>query len=206
MAVTVLNVVDSVVGFIQPIMLLFIILDPIGNAPFFYVLTKDFPSSERRRVIKESVIAAMVILLVFAIVGDIIMSYLGITVGDFKVAAGLVLLIYSVLGLLEVRLMPRMEKSSLAIVPMATPLLAGPGAIAATIYIKYSWGIHIALAAIIINTVLALPILLVGDKLEAILGKNGTLILDKIMSLIMAAFAIAIIRDGIREIILSLYV
>jgi len=191
---------ELLLSILQPIVLLFIVLDPLANAPFFFVLTKDFSDEERKGLINESVVAATIILLLFAIAGDLLMSALGITVGDFKVAAGLVLLIYSVLGLLEVRLLPKSEKRTIAIVPMATPLLAGPGSIATVIYIKYSWGLHIAIFTIVVNALIALPVLQAGGKLRAMLGENGTLILDKVMSLILAAFAIAIIRSGITEI------
>ncbi len=115
---------------LQPIILLFIVMDPLGNSPLFYVLTKDLDRKERRNIVNYSVFVATIILLVFALVGDIVMNYLGVTTSDFKIAAGLVLLTYSILGFLEARPAPRYDRTSLAIVPLATPLLAGPGAIA----------------------------------------------------------------------------
>ena len=191
----------NLVDWVQPILLLFIVMDPLGNAPLFYVLTKNLEPRERRRIINSSVIVAIIILFLFAIIGDIVMDYLGVSISDFKVAAGLVLLIYSILGFLEVRLMPKSDAESLAIVPLATPLLAGPGAIASTIYIKYTFGLHVAIISIIVASLIVLPFLHLGGFLDRILGKNGTLILDKIMMLLMSAFAISIIRAGIEEIV-----
>ncbi len=192
---------ENLVDWVQPILLLFIVMDPLGNAPLFYVLTKNLEPRERRRIINSSVVVAIIILFLFAIIGDIVMDYLGVSISDFKVAAGLVLLIYSILGFLEIRLMPKSDAESLAIVPLATPLLAGPGAIASTIYIKYTFGLHVAIISIIVASLIVLPFLHLGGFLDRILGKNGTLILDKIMMLLMSAFAISIIRAGIEEIV-----
>ncbi len=192
---------ENIMDWVQPILLLFIVMDPLGNAPLFYVLTKNLEPKERRRIINSSVLVAIVILFLFAIIGDIVMDYLGVSISDFKIAAGLVLLIYSILGFLEIRLMPKSDAESLAIVPLATPLLAGPGAIASVIYIKYTFGLHIAITSIIVASLIVLPFLHLGGLLDRVLGKNGTLILDKIMMLLMSAFAISIIRAGIEEII-----
>ncbi len=192
---------ENLVDWVQPILLLFIVMDPLGNAPLFYVLTKNLEPRERRRIINSSVLVAIIILFLFAIIGDIVMDYLGVSISDLKVAAGLVLLIYSILGFLEVRLMPKSDAESLAIVPLATPLLAGPGAIASTIYIKYTFGLHVAIISIIVASLIVLPFLHLGGFLDRMLGKNGTLILDKIMMLLMSAFAISIIRAGIEEIV-----
>ncbi len=189
---------------VQPVLLLFIVMDPLGNAPFFYTLTREFDARARRRIINESVAVAAVILVVFAVIGDLVMSYLGVDISDFKIAAGLVLLVYSVLGFLEIRLAPQPEPERLAIVPLATPLLAGPGAIASVIYIKYSYGLVIAIASTLLASAIALPLLHSGQVLDRVLGKNGQLVLDKIMMLLMAAFAVAIIRDGVEEIVKSI--
>lgn len=186
---------------VQPIILLFIVMDPIGNAPLFYVLTKDLNAGERRSIVNYSVFVATIILLIFALIGDLVMGYLDITTNDFKIAAGLVLLIYSILGFLEAKPMPKHDKKSLAIVPLATPLLAGPGAIASVIYIKYTWGLYIAIVSTIIASTISLLILHMGQFLDHVLGRNGALILDKIMMLLMAAYAISIVRSGILDIV-----
>ncbi len=184
---------------VQPVLLLFIVMDPLGNAPFFYTLTRQFDPGTRRSIINESVVVAMAVLLVFAVIGDVVMEYLGVRIGDFKIAAGLVLLVYSVMGFLEVRLAPKPEPDRLAVVPLATPLLAGPGAIASVIYIKYSYGLLVAIASILVASAIALPILHSGRLLDRALGKNGQLVLDKIMMLLMSAFAVAIVRAGVED-------
>lgn len=180
----------------QAILLLLIILDPFTNAPYFFVLTKEFDSKLRSRIIKKGVIVAALILLTFSVFGDTLFSLMDVSVEDFKIAGGLILLIYSILGLLEVSLMPKPDADKISIVPMATPLLAGPGAVTAVIYIKYTWGLSVSLVTIFICTSITLVILLSGERILKLLGKNGTLILDKVMSMLIAAYAISLIREG----------
>jgi multiple antibiotic resistance protein len=182
---------------LQAILLLLIILDPFTNAPYFYILTKDFNPKLRSSIIKKSVLIASTILFVFSVSGDILFSLMGVSVGDFKVAGGLVLLIYSVLGLLEISTMPKPEADKISIVPMATPLLAGPGAVTAVIYIKYTWGLEVSLLSILVCSSITLAILLSGEKMLRLLGRNGTTVLDKVMSMLMAAYAISLIREGL---------
>lgn len=186
---------------IQPIVLLFIVLDPISNSPYFYILTKNMEGKERNKIIIESVFIASLILLFFVFGGDVIMEMMGVTVDDFRIAGGMILLIYSILGLLEILKLPKFEGRNISAVPMATPLLAGPGAVTMVIYIKYSWGLPIGIISILVNSLISLPILLVGKQALGILGENGTVILDKIMSMLMAAYGVSIVREGIINIL-----
>ncbi len=199
-----LNFIVDLAGLIQAFALMFIVMDPIGNAPFFYTVTKDLSLSDRIRIVNFSVVVATIILLVFALIGDVIMGILGITTSDFKIAAGIVLLVFSIMGFLEVKPSIRYDRTSLAIVPLATPLLAGPGAIASVIYIKYTWGIIVAILSTTLTALISIPILYSGQLLDRVLGRSGTLVLDKIMMLLMSAFAIAIIRSGIEELAIKI--
>lgn len=186
---------------IQPIILLFIVLDPVSNSPYFYILTRGVGDRERGRIIIESVFIASLILLFFVFGGDVIMGLMGVTMDDFRIAGGMILLIYSILGLLEILKLPKVERKTIAVVPMATPLLAGPGAITMVIYVKYLWGLSIGVLSIAVNSLIALPILLAGKQVLGVLGENGTAILDKIMSMLMAAYGVSIIREGIVNIL-----
>lgn len=182
---------------LQAILLLLIVLDPFSNAPYFFTLTKELKSELRSSIIKKSVAVAAIVLLIFAVFGDSFLSFLGVKVDDFKIAGGIILLIYSVLGLLEIPLLPKPDMDKISIVPMATPLLAGPGAITVVIYIKYTWDLPVAISSIAISILITLIILLLGGKLLTLLGKNGTLVLDKMMSMLMAAYAVSLIREAI---------
>jgi len=182
--------------------MLFIILDPIGNAPLFYGYTKDMSEKERRNTIFYSIVIAMFLLLFFAVAGEPFFRYFGITTADFRIAGGVILFIYGLWGVFgntEVEMVR--DRESLAIVPLATPLLAGPGSITTIIYIKYSWGLSVSILALIIDGLAALLILLAGEKLFKVFGSKGSIFLIKLFSMILMAIAVGMIRQGITEII-----
>lgn len=181
---------------LQSVMLLLIVLDPFTNAPYFYTLTKELNSETRSSIIKKSIVVAALILFIFAVIGDTLLSSLGIKVDDFRIAGGMILLIYSILGLLEIPLMPKRDVEKISIVPMATPLLAGPGALTLVIYIKYTWGFLVTIVSLAVSISITLAILLAGGVVLKLLGRNGTLVLDKMMSMLMAAYAVSLIREG----------
>ncbi len=186
-------------GLLVSTLMLFIVLDPIGNSPYFYILTRNYSSEARRKIISMSVSVAAFIMLFFAVLGDIIFELLDVTVDDFRIAAGIILLIYFIAILLEIDLGPKqVSEENIAVVPLAMPLLAGPAAISTVIYIKYVWGLEYALISTVVNLLLAYPILLAGNILAKYMGKNGSLVFEKLMAMIMAAFAVSMIREGLH--------
>jgi multiple antibiotic resistance protein len=192
---------ETLVELAKSVIVLFIVLDPIGTTPYYQALTSRLNEAEKARVLRLTVVVAGFILLAFAIIGDTLFQLLNITLGDFRIAAGLVLLVTSLALLLEIPLgFLRGEPEKVAIVPLATPLLAGPAAISVTLLIKYTSGPHIAVVAVVINMIIAYIILALSNKIVRILGRQGLVILDKFMSLIMAALAISLIRQGVEEV------
>ncbi|MCD6488885.1 MAG: MarC family protein [Desulfurococcales archaeon] len=186
--------------FIQAFLMLFVVLDAIGNAPLFYYFTGKMDPQRRRSTIRLSIIVASLILLFFMALGDLVLTYLGVNINDFRIAGGIVLFIYAVLGILGHSVAEEVSGEDIAVVPLATPLLAGPGAITVMIYIKYTWGLWTAFASLLINMVIAWFFLENGDKLLSLLGRTGSTVLSKIMAILLAAYSIAMIREGILEI------
>ncbi len=191
-------------GLVQATLMLFIIMDPLGNAPLFYAYTQQLSSSLRRRIITLSVIVAAGLLFFFGLVGQPFFSFFGVTLSDFRIAGGIILFIYGLMGILgKTEAASIEEPESLAIVPFATPLLAGPGAIATIVYARYNWGLEITLISIAINSLVSLVLLLSGEKLLSLMGKQGSMLLVRLFAMILAAIAISMIRQGIVEIALG---
>lgn len=182
-------------------LMLFVVLDPPGNAPLFYYFTKHLEARARIRTIRTSIVIASIILLLFAICGQAMLSYFGITVNDFRIAGGIVLFLYSVLGLLGRSLAEEAREEDVAVVPLAMPLLAGPGAITVVMYTRYVAGLLTTLITIAINMVIAWIMLENGERLLRLLGKKGSRVLEKIMSILLAAYAVAMIREGVMTIL-----
>ncbi len=189
---------------IKSILLLFIAIDPLGNAPIFHAVTGSYDIKLRRRIVVRSVEVATLLLAVFAIAGDALLYYFGLTVDDFRIAGGIILFVYGAAGILGVTeagmLKPgRADVESLAIVPLATPLLAGPAAIATVLYLKAVYGLSYVAISIAFNSLVTFVLLYYSGLLLKILGRNGATALAKIMSLLLAAIAVSMIRQGIQN-------
>ncbi|MCP8310780.1 MAG: MarC family protein [Candidatus Methylarchaceae archaeon HK01B] len=188
--------------FLQAFFLLFSILNAVGNAPIFLSLTADM-ADKRQKIITESIFIAFVILIVFAYLGWFIFQLLGTTIDDFKIAGGIILFIIAYDYLRgEASKVKRVDAREIAAFPLATPLLAGPGAISTVmILMNPPYGPLITSAVIISNCLLAWIILRQGKIVQRILGKNGTRVFTRIMGLLIAAIAITFVREGIMAII-----
>ena len=182
---------------------LLIIIDPFTNAPIFYQMTSSFDPSKRKRIIIRSVIVSTLILIVFALFGDLIVKPFGMSIDDIRVATGLILLIYAIQALFGKSEAEMIDPESIAIVPMAIPMLAGPGAISLVLYYRSILPPYEVCLVVVAVMTISLPILLLGRYLDKLLGKNGTLALSRILSILMAGLGIAMMREGIIHIIVS---
>ena len=190
--------------FIEAFLLLFAILDPVGTVPIFMALTED-QVDKRRLITRQSVFLATAILFIFAYLGWIIFQILGITLNDFRIAGGIVLFIvaYDHLSGKEARTR-KLEASEVAAFPIATPLLAGPGAISTVVILANPpFGPLVTFVVITLNAVLAFFILSRSELVQRLLGLNGTRALTRITALLIAAVGVAFVREGILDIIKS---
>ena len=187
--------------FVQAFVLLFSIFDPFGTVPIFMAITEDYPE-QRKKIVRQSIIVATIILLVFAYVGWVIFAALGITINDFRIAGGIVLFAVAFEHLAGRRDKASSEPSQLAVFPLATPLLAGPGAISTVVILANPpYGPFLVFVVITLNSILAYLILDRSDWVQKILGVNGTRALTSITALLIAALAVSFVREGIVNIL-----
>ena len=181
--------------------MLFVVFDTIGNIPIFYSLTKDMEERERWRIFTKSLVIASSLLFFFMIFGWGFLAYYGITLDDFRIAGGILLLIIAVqevLGRVEAQ---TIESEDIAVVPMATPLWAGPGSIYTVIYLTALYGYLPTLISILLNALVALILLRISDTLLSKVGKNLIMVLSKLMGLILAVIAVSMIRQGVLNLL-----
>ncbi len=188
--------------FVEAFFLLFSILDPIGTVPIFMALTEDFPE-KRAKIVRQSVILASIILYVFAYVGWFIFQVLGITLNDFRIAGGIVLFVVAFDHLAGRDSRTRkLEAEDVAAFPLATPLLAGPGAISTVVILANPpYGPFLTFVVISINAFLTYIILLRSDIVQRLLGVNGSRAMTRIMALLIAAVGVAFVREGVLDIL-----
>ncbi len=191
-------------SFATSFVLLFSVFDVIGTVPLFLALTQDY-SEHRAQIVRDSVLIATVILLVFATVGRLIFQVLGITINDFKIAGGIILFIIALDNLRgRISQTRTIAAGEIAAFPLATPLMAGPGAISTVmIYANPPYGLLEIFLVILLNSLITFLILERASWVQRALGTNGTQVFTRIVGLLIAAIGIALIRQGILGIIQS---
>lgn len=182
---------------------LFVIMDPPGTVPIFLALTGSLRSAERKRAAWVAVAVALGVIVVFALFGQIILDYLGIGLPALQMAGGLLLLLVA-LQLLTGELDDPAKPASgnVAMVPLGTPLLAGPGAIVATmVFVQRSdqAADYLAVATAIIAVHALLWIFMrYSVVILRILRESGILLLTRIAGLLLAAIAVQLVVDAVR--------
>ena len=187
------------------------IINPFGAIPLFISMTADENAQERRRTIDMVAIGVTVILLAALFVGQHLLSFFGITIDSFRVGGGILVLLMAIAMLhaktsmikqTDIEAHESIEKESVAIVPLAMPLLAGPGAISTVILAAHRGNsiahyLIIALSIVLLSAVVW-GVLRVSPWIERHLGATGINVFTRIMGLILAAIAIEFIASGIK--------
>jgi multiple antibiotic resistance protein len=200
--------------FVVSLPAVFFVVDPIGVVPIFLAMTADDPPEKVRRMALRACVTGAALLTFFALFGGLIFKMFGVTLGAFRVAGGLLLLI-TALDMLNARpartrtspkeTLEGAAKDDVAIVPLAIPLLAGPGAIA-TVMVLMSRGTGILTAVpVVLSVILTFAVsylLLRGASLvQKVLRQTGVAILERVMGLILAAIAVQFIAEGARTLL-----
>ncbi len=181
---------------------LFVAVDAIGVLPMFISLTEDVDRTKTRRVVLQSVITASVVALAFLAFGPGLLKFLGVTVPDFMIAGGILLIVISLSDLLTGEKKQRQtDPEGLGAVPIGVPLITGPGVLTTCILLAGLYGGLVTALALVVNIGIAGVIFLLARPITDILGQTGTKIISKIASLLLTAIAVMLIRRGIMEII-----
>lgn len=178
---------------------IFVALDIIGAMPLYVSMTQSLPPTRKAKVVNTSLLVAFVVALVFLFFGNLIFRYLGIDVLDFKIAGGLVLLLVSLADLLSGPDATHNPSGSTGIVPLAVPLITGPGILTTIILQVATAGYWITLLAVFLNFVIAWILLRRADRVTSLIGKDGTVVVSKLAALLLAAIAVSMIRGGVSD-------
>ncbi|MEJ8573287.1 MarC family protein [Microbaculum marinum] len=192
---------------------LFVIIDPIGIAPLFLSLTPSHTAVQRRVVALRAVVIAASVLVAFAIGGQWLLEVTGISLPAFRVAGGILLFWISFEMVFEHRNKRKSTTAERAVedephediaaVPLAVPLMAGPGAITAVILLAGRSGggwVELALVVMVIAAALfvTLAILLVAVPIDRLLGNTVRTVVTRLLGVILAALAVQFVADGVR--------
>ena len=195
--------VSAVTFAIQSFVTLFVIMDPPGAAPIFLGLVADKTQRVRRILAMQAAAVSFLVISIFALFGRAILEYLNISLEALQ-AAGALLLLLVALELLtgNAKTMNDDSNSNVALVPLGTPLLAGPGAIVATmIFVQQvdsrSMGLALVAAVIAVHVAIAL-VLMASTTILKVIKESGVTLVARIAGLLLAAIAVQMLVDAIR--------
>lgn len=179
---------------------LFIIVDPIGNFPILMSLTQNMSKDSRRKAFRTATITGLILLLSFVIAGQQILALFGVSIHNFMIAGGILLLIIAIRILIaggweEEATAPE----SVGAVPIAMPLLVGPGAITTTIINIQEYGFPVTVASVLITFAFVWLIFRFIDSIYAFLGRTGSLVIARVMALLISAIAVRYILEGLSH-------
>ncbi len=187
------------------------VVDPIGVVPLFLSMTARDSEEKARSMARRACVAGALLLIFFALFGQVVFRVFGVTLSAFRVAGGLLLLLTS-LDMLrnrpaatrtsELETQEGVEKEDIAMVPLAMPMLAGPGAIA-TVMVLVSEGDPVSSAVVVVTSIVitflaGYVVLRSANRIKGVLGHTGIAMLERVFGLVLAAIGVQFIADGAR--------
>ena len=188
---------DLASGFIESFLLafipLFVAMEPIGVIPIYHAITRGMDARQKRVVLFYSVLTAAAITIAFLMVGRAVFLALGITIADFQIAGGLILLSIAIVDIVHT------ARGYLNVLP--TPLIAGPAALTTLLMLSDLYGFTVTLSALLVNLFVVWAAFLLSEKIIDRIGENGALGISKVISLLLAAIAVMMIRRGVESLL-----
>lgn len=178
-------------------------MDPLGNVPIFLSLSEGMTRSERRRVIAQAAATAAVAGALFLLAGRAVFDFLGITQYDFQIGGGLVLLTLSLAEMLG-RTPVSAARATSGVVPLGTPLVAGPAVLTTLVIVMDLHGTLHAAAAFAVSLAASALAFAFADRLASRLGLPALRAVDRIVNLLLAAIAVMMVRRGIEGILAAM--
>lgn len=187
--------------YVMSFIAIFVAINVFGVLPVFIGLTSDLSKEERKKNVIESIITATTVALIFMLIGKVIFIIMGITVADFKIAGGILLLILSVNLLLPGETQREHQHYDAAgIFPIGTPLITGPAVLTTLLVLVDSYGPFPTFVSLITNMIIVLILLVESDVFRKTIGMNGMRAFSKVSDILLTAIAVMMIRRGIIEI------
>jgi multiple antibiotic resistance protein len=188
---------------------LFVVIDPPGLVPMFIALTRGMTAERRRAMARRACLIASVLLTLFGLFGESILGFIGISMPAFRIAGG-ILLFLTALDMLFERRTQRREGQQAdpdhdpSVFPLATPLIAGPGAIATMILLVGQsgpgWqGTVLVIALLLLMMAVTFAFLLASPLLERLLGRTGVIVITRLLGMLLAALSVQFVIDGVHQ-------
>jgi len=191
------------VKFLLAFIPLFVAIDIVGVLPIYVGLTDGMPAEAKRAVVRSATITALAVAVFFMFLGETVFRVLGVTTDDFRIAGGLLLLVFAVQDLI-IGGKPRRTVTATAtvgVVPLGMPLIVGPGTLTTALLVVQQQGYFWAAAALVANLAIVYVVLRSSERLMRLIGPGGAVAAAKIASLFLAAIGVMMVRVGLTAVI-----
>jgi multiple antibiotic resistance protein len=182
--------------FLQAFLPMLVAIDPIGLAAIFLGLGQGVLPAQRQRIARQATLTGGAVALIFLFLGQTMFKALGISLSDFRIAGGLILFILAARDLTQSAAEPEKIPADFGIVPLGMPLIAGPALTTTLILSSETVGVKTTLAALVVNLILVILAFSYSDRLARLIGPTGLRAISKIVSMLLAAVAVNMIRAG----------
>ena len=189
-------------------LLLFAVVNPIGNIPVYADLTRELEIRERGHVMNLAVLTSLFVVILFALIGDWSLTYLfNVTLHELEIAGGVLLFIVALRGVMARGSVYRHSKDGrmLAVFPIAFPIMVGPGAITVTIITTQSIGLILMIITAVVTFSLVFLIARTADRLMHLVGPYAGLMIARLLYIFLAAKAVAMVLNGVTVFIRGLF-
>ena len=198
----------DLVPYITAFVTLLVVVDPVGLAPLFVALTQGATAEHRRAVGLRAILIGTLLMTLFGLLGEAVLGFVGISMPAFRIAGGILLFLTALDMLFERRTQRREGQQAEpdhdpSVFPLATPLIAGPGAIATMILLVGQAGPGWAgtlwvLGLMIVMMAVTYAFLLASPPLERMLGRTGVIVITRLLGMLLAALSVQFVIDGVR--------
>lgn len=176
---------------------LFIAIDALSLPPIIITLSEGLTVRERRKVVHIANLTALLVGLAFLFFGQLILTLMGISVGAFAIAGGTILLVQSIRNMTVGRMMDADKEEMIGVVPIGTPLLAGPATITTLLLLTSQVALPVVLGAFVANVILAWIICLASYRILKVMGQGGLRAVSRVFSLLLASIAVSMVLKGL---------
>ncbi len=177
---------------------IFVAMDVVGMLPIFLSLTEGVEKAHRRKVLLQAMVTGAAVALVFMFGGKWLFGAIGVTIPDFRVAGGLILLVFAIHDLLFSPVGRKQVGATIGVVPIGIPLLVGPAVLTGLLLSMDQYGVPATVVSLALNMTLAFLVFHYGNLLIRLIGEGGAKGIGKVASLLLAAIAVMMIRVGIE--------
>ena len=180
---------------------IFVAVDAIGVLPILTSLTEGFDAKQKNRIILQSMLTAAALAVGFIFLGKFVFRVMGIALGDFMIAGGAILFCLAIIDIVNPVKERRIPADDLGVVPLGTPLIAGPAVLTTSMLAVSEYGLLATVVSVLVNILLAGLLFRFSLMLIRVLGEAGAKAMSKVASLLLAAIAVMLIRKGLTSLL-----